>query len=89
MEKIWLDNYPEGVPKEVEVPDISLGQMLEKTTAKYPNNIALAFINNKVSFSKLDEMANRFANVLAKLGVKKGDRVALHLPNTPQLVFAY
>jgi long-chain acyl-CoA synthetase len=89
MEKIWLDNYPKGVPPEVELPDISLGQMLEKTAARYPNNVAVIFINNKITYARLDEMANRFANVLKKLGVQKGDRVALHMPNTPQMVFAY
>ena len=89
MEKIWLDNYPAGVPGEVELPDISLGQMLEKSAAKYPRNVAVVFINNKITYAQLDEMANRFANVLKKLGVQKGDRVALHMPNTPQMVFAY
>jgi len=89
MEKIWLDNYPKGVPTEVELPDISLGQMLEKTAARYPGDVAVIFINNKITYARLDEMANRFANVLKKLGVQKGDRVALHMPNTPQMVFAY
>jgi long-chain acyl-CoA synthetase len=89
MEKIWLDNYPAGVPNEVELPDISLGQMLEESAAKYPGNVAVVFINHKITYAKLDEMANRFANVLKKLGVQKGDRVALHMPNTPQMVFAY
>jgi long-chain acyl-CoA synthetase len=89
MEKFWLENYPNGVAKEIDVPDISLGQMLEKTTSRYPDNVAVVFINNKITYAKLDEMANRFANVLKKLGVKKGDRVALHMPNTPQMVFAY
>jgi long-chain acyl-CoA synthetase len=89
MEKIWLENYPVGVPKEVELPDISLGQMLERSAAEYPDNVAVVFINNKITYATLDEMANRFANVLEKLGVRKGDRVALHMPNTPQMVFAY
>jgi long-chain acyl-CoA synthetase len=89
MEKIWFDNYPAGVPKEVEIPDISLGEMLERSAAKYPGNVAVIFINNKISYAKLDELANRFANVLKKLGVQKGDRVALQMPNIPQMVFAY
>ncbi len=89
MEKIWLDNYPVGVPPEVDLPDISLGQMLEQSAAKYPGNLAVVFINNKITYAQLDKMANRFANVLKKLGVQKGDRVALHMPNTPQMVFAY
>jgi long-chain acyl-CoA synthetase len=89
MEKIWLDNYPQGVPKEIDIPDVSLGQMLEGSAAKYPRNTALVFINNKITYAGLDELANRFAGALKKLGVKKGDRVALLMPNTPQLVFAY
>ncbi|MBN2028575.1 MAG: long-chain fatty acid--CoA ligase [Actinobacteria bacterium] len=89
MDKIWLDHYPEGVPMQVELPDMSLGQMLEKTAAEYPDNVAVIFINNKITYARLDEMSNRFANVLEKLGVRKGDRVGLHMPNTPQMVFAY
>ena len=89
MEKIWLDNYPTGVPREVGLPDITIGQMLEKTAAEYPDNVALIFINNKITYAELDEMANRFANVLKKLGVQKGDSVALDMPNIPQMVFAY
>jgi len=89
MEKIWLKNYPKGVPKEIEIPDISLGRMLEDTARKYGDKVALIFVNNKITYRELDELANRFASVLKGLGVEKGDRVALHLPNTPQLVFAY
>jgi long-chain acyl-CoA synthetase len=89
MEKIWFDNYPEGVPNEVDIPDISVGQMLEQTTRRYGNNTALIFINNKITYRKLDELANRFANLLKGLGIKKGDRVGLQLPNSPQMVLAY
>jgi len=89
MEKIWLDNYPKGVPKEVDIPDISVGRMLEQATRRYGDNTALTFINNKINFRKLDELANRFANLLKELGVEKGDRVGLQLPNSPQMVLAY
>lgn len=89
MEKIWLKNYPPGVPHEVEIPNLSLGKMLEDTARNYPENTAIIFINNRISYAQLDQYANKFANVLSELGVKKGDRVAIHLPNLPQLVFAY
>jgi long-chain acyl-CoA synthetase len=89
MEKIWLKNYPEGVPKEIEIPDISLGRMLEDSARKYAGNTALIFINNRITYRRLNELANRFAHLLKELGVGKGDRVGLHLPNTPQTVFAY
>lgn len=89
MEKIWLDNYPKGVPKEVDIPDISVGRMLEQAARRYGDNTALTFINNKINYRKLDELANRFANLLEELGVEKGDRVGLQLPNSPQMVLAY
>ena len=89
MEKIWFDNYPEGVPNEVDIPDISIGQMLEQATRRYAGNTALIFINNKITYRKLDELSNRFADLLEGLGVEKGDRVGLQLPNSPQMVLAY
>jgi long-chain acyl-CoA synthetase len=89
MDKIWLENYPEGVPHEVEIPDISLGEMLEQSARKFSSRSAAVFINKKISFRELDELANRFANMLRDLGVEKGDRVALQLPNCPQMVIGY
>ncbi|MDY6796718.1 MAG: long-chain fatty acid--CoA ligase [Actinomycetota bacterium] len=89
MEKIWLENYPEGVAGEVEIPDISVGRMLERTAGRFPDRKAIIFINRRIGYRELDELANRFANVLKGLGVGKGDRVALQLPNTPQMVLAY
>ncbi len=89
MDKIWLENYPEGVPKEIEIPDINVGEMLEETVRKYPGNTAINFINNNISYRELDLLSNRFANALKKLGVGKGDKVALMMPNIPQMVIAY
>ena len=89
MDKIWLENYPEGVPKEIEIPDIDVGGMLEETARKYPGNTAINFINKNITYRDLDLESNRFANALKKLGVGKGDRVALLMPNIPQLVIAF
>ncbi|OFW55458.1 MAG: long-chain fatty acid--CoA ligase [Candidatus Solincola sediminis] len=89
MDKIWLKNYPAGVPPEIEVPDIDMGEMLGQTVRKYPTNTAIAFINKNISYRELDLLSNRFADTLKKLGVGKGDRVALLMPNIPQMVIAY
>jgi long-chain acyl-CoA synthetase len=89
MEKVWLDYYPEGVPREVEIPDIDVPGMLENTVRKYPQNIAINFINKDMSFRELDRLSDRFANALRGMGVGKGDRVALQMPNIPQMVIAY
>ncbi len=89
MEKVWLKNYPQGVPESLEIPVISLGEMLEGTAKKYPDNTAIIFMGKKITYKELDELTNRFANALKNLGVKKGDPVAIQLPNIPQLVIAY
>jgi acyl-coenzyme A synthetase/AMP-(fatty) acid ligase len=49
---------------------------------------SLIFIDSKISYKQLDDMANRFANALIDLGVKSGDKVAMLMPNMPQLVAA-
>lgn len=89
MEKVWLKNYPPGIPELLDIPEITLGEMLERSAEKYPRQAAIIFLGKKVTYQELDQLANRFANALSKLGVQKGDRVAIQLPNTPQVVFAY
>jgi long-chain acyl-CoA synthetase len=81
--------YERGVPQSLTYPDLTLGGLLGQTASKYPDNTALLFYGRKISYTELDALANRFANALAGLGVKKGDRVALMLPNIPQMVIAY
>lgn len=70
-------------------PDLTLGGVLEETTRKFPDHTALLFFGKKTTYAELDRLTNRFARALAGLGVKKGDRVALMLPNIPQMVIAY
>ena len=100
MEKPWLANYEEGVPAEVEMPDYPVTRNLINTAEKYPNNTALIFGNvveplgnalmdAKMDYRRLLDLTYRFAAALQQLGVKKGDRVALYLPNCPQFVIAY
>jgi len=100
MEKLWLSNYEEGVPAEVEIPDYPVIQNLINAAEKYPNNTALIFGNvveplgnalmdTKMNYRSLLDLTHRFAAALQQLGVKKGDRVALYLPNCPQFAIAY
>ncbi len=85
----WLKNYEERVPPNLSYPEISLGEMLEITTANYPEHIALVFNGESITYSHLLDMVNRTAAGLYALGVNKGDRVAIMLPNCPQWVVAY
>ena len=100
MEKLWLASYEEGVPAEVEIPDHPVTQNLINSAKKYPNNTALIFGNvveplgnalmdTKIDYRHLLDLTYRFAAALQQLGVKRGDRVAIHLPNCPQFPIAY
>ena len=100
MEKPWLNHYEEGVPAEVEIPDHPVTQNLINAAEKYPYNPAIIFGNvveplgnmlmdAKMVYRQLLDLTYRFAAALQQLGVKKGDRVAIHMPNCPQFVIAY
>jgi long-chain acyl-CoA synthetase len=93
MEKPWLKFYDEGVPHTLEYPAIPLHWFLEESARKYPDSIATIlpgrFGDTQLTYRELNELANRLANALIGLGVKKGDRVALYMPNCPQFVIAY
>lgn len=68
---------------------ISLPQMLEQTAKRFPQQTALIYFGNRITYSQLLDHVNRCAAGLQALGVRKGDRVALMLPNCPQFVIAY
>lgn len=93
MEKPWLKFYDEGVPPTLEYPEVSLHWYLEESARKHPDTTATIlpgrFGETKLTYRELNELANRLANALIDLGVKKGDRVALYMPNCPQFAIAY
>ncbi len=88
-ERLWLKSYEPGIPSTLKYPDMPLHQFLNQTAERFPDNPALFFFGKKITYKELNELTNRFANALISLGVKKGDRVALMLPNCPQAVFTY
>jgi long-chain acyl-CoA synthetase len=85
----WLDNYPPGVPEHVDVPHANLARLLADAARDFPHAPALHFEGRTTSYAELAEQAWRFAGVLAGLGVTKGTKVGIILPNTPQLVVAF
>lgn len=89
IERPWLNFYEKGVPATLTYPELTIGDVLKETAKKFPLHPALVFYGKKVTYAELDSLANRFANALIRLGVRKGDRVALMLPNIPQMVIAF
>jgi len=88
-EKVWLKHYPEDIPHSVELPEVPLCQFLTDSFNASPNKVAIHFMGKELTFKEVYESAIKFANYLRSLGVEKGDRVAILLPNCPQAVIAY
>lgn len=89
MDKPWYKFWPEGVPKSIEYPNISLGEALGETARKFPQNPAIIYFGRRITYGELDQFVDKFTTALQDLGVKKGDRVGIQLPNIPQFVIAF
>jgi long-chain acyl-CoA synthetase len=87
--KPWLNHYPEQVPKSIRYSAIPLHGLLEKTAEQHPDKVAVTCGDKELTYRELIAESTRFAASLATLGVRKGDRVAIFLPNLPQFPIAY
>jgi long-chain acyl-CoA synthetase len=86
----WLDNYPDDVPTSIgPYPDVSLFSLLESSARRFPDRPAVTFFGRRLTYAELLKETERFSAVLSRLGVERGDRVGLLLPNCPQYVIAY
>lgn len=85
----WLEAYSEGTPRTVPIPRQPLQRFLESAADYLPRRKATVFFGNKLTYAQLNRRANQFAHVLHGLGVKKGERVMIVLPNMPELIVAY
>ncbi len=96
--KPWHQHYDSGVPTSIDYRPYPVDHFLRETTKKYPDKTALIFgsmlpvlgeRHNTVTYRQLDSLADRFAAALQNLGLQKGDRVAIYMPNCPQYAIAY
>jgi len=85
MEKIWLKSYPPGVPAEISIDHLpSLVVLFEEACRKYADKMAYVSMGREMTYGELDRLTRDFAGWLQSLGFKKGDRVALMMPNLLQ-----
>ena len=87
--KPWLEAYAPGVPHEITLPTGSLVDMIEDAVKRFRTKPALEFFGKSMTYGELGDDIGRAAEGLRRLGVKKGDRVALVLPNCPEHVVAF
>ncbi|MFV1859589.1 MAG: long-chain fatty acid--CoA ligase [Anaerolineales bacterium] len=88
-ERVWHKHYDEGVPSEVEVPEMRLQDFLEKSARDFPDRPCTIFKGAVITYREMNELTDRLAAGLAARGVNKGDRVAIFMPNSPQFVIAF
>ncbi|MFX1302627.1 MAG: long-chain fatty acid--CoA ligase [Promethearchaeota archaeon] len=87
--KPWLKFYDDDVPTEIDFPKINVYECLDNTAKEFGGKTAIWFMEHKISYKKFKDITDRLATALADLGVKKGDVVAIMLPNFPQFLFSF
>ena len=81
----WLSAYPEGVPADIDPSQYpSLVALMEEAFTKHANKVAYSFMGKELTFAQVDAQSKVFAAYLQSLGLQRGDRVALMMPNVPQ-----
>lgn len=89
LAKPWARFYPPTVPLTTDVPAEPVWKVLDDAARRGPDRPAVVFYGREIKYRELRDACDRLANALAALGVKKGDRVALYLLNSPQFIIAY
>ena len=84
-DRVWLSSYPEGVPADIDPGQYSsLVGLMEESFARYADRTAYSFMGKDISYRRTDEESQALAAYLQSLGLSKGDRVAVMMPNVPQ-----
>ena len=81
--------WPKGRPKSLSYPEMPVYQFLNSAATRFPDTVAMRFAGMELTYQELLNLSHKFAHALIARGVKKGDRVAIHLPNCPQFAIAY
>lgn len=85
----WHQFYDPGVPSDLEIEPATVVDYLGRAAAEYPDRPAIVFLNARLTYRDLQDQVDRLATALHRLGVTPGARVAIQLPNLPQIVIAY
>ncbi|HXY70736.1 MAG TPA: long-chain fatty acid--CoA ligase [Gemmatimonadales bacterium] len=88
-QRVWHKHYDAIVPPSLTYERLVLPERLERSAEAYPDQPAILFLGSRLTYRQLKDQVDRFATALSALGVRKGTRVAIHLPNIPQTVIAY
>lgn len=87
-DKLWHKSYAPGVKKTLDYEKTTVSEALTRTAKKYPDHTAFIYMDKKISYKELEGQVNAFTRALMDLGIKKGDKVGVCLPNIPQVAIA-
>jgi long-chain acyl-CoA synthetase len=88
MTKKWFAFYEKGLNTHLDYPSLTLSQVLNQTAAAYPHHSALLYQGQRWNYTELNKLVSQMSRLLLKLGVAKGDRIGIQLPNCPQFIVA-
>ena len=89
LSRPWLKHYPVGIPDTTELLKVPIAQLFEERAKRHADRVAVNFYGTQLRYRELADQVRRLSAALAGLGVRKGDRVALYLLNTPQFIISY
>jgi long-chain acyl-CoA synthetase len=89
MERPWLALYPQEVPHTIDYPQKPLQQFLKEAADQFPNKVSIHFLGKELTYQEVYEHSLKLARYLRRIGLEKGDRVSIMLPNCPQAVISY
>ena len=89
QEHVWHKAYHPRVPEYLDLEDLTLPAMLDRTASRFPDRIAIIYMGRRISYGELNAAVNRLAGGLKAAGLGPGEKVSLVLPNIPQIVMAY
>ena len=87
-ERLWHKSYAPGVKKNLDYEKLTIPEALTRSAQNFPGHTALNYMGKRITYPELDKLVNRFARALLDLGIKPGDKVAVCLPNIPQVIIA-
>lgn len=87
-ERIWHKSYAPGVKRALDYEKLTISQALTRSAGDFPNHTALNYMGKKITYRDLNELVNRYARALLDMGVEPGDKIAVCLPNIPQVIIS-
>ncbi|AGO60230.1 hypothetical protein FACI_IFERC00001G0250 [Ferroplasma acidarmanus Fer1] len=89
LDSLMIKSYPPGIKRHIQIPEIGIYQQFCRSASKYASHVAIDFMGNRISYSRLKQEIESAASFLKGLNLHKGDKLTIMLPNIPQYVIFF